>query len=146
MFAVQESLCDGCGTCVDTCPRGAIDLIEGVAEIDSGDCVGCGACFQTCPQGAIYQLECTVGTPAVRRPSKDALNGWKSPGKFIPRPAISAGLALALLDAVVELARAFNRFYRSRRPLATPGRSPDIPFSSGSRHRHRRRGHGSSPG
>lgn len=44
--------CTGCGTCVDTCPFGAVTLENDVAVI--GDkCTFCGACVEACPVGAI---------------------------------------------------------------------------------------------
>jgi heterodisulfide reductase subunit A2 len=54
--------CDGCAICVDTCPYGAISLVEyedaGVAhkKIDTNNalCKGCGICEATCPKQGVY--------------------------------------------------------------------------------------------
>lgn len=44
--------CTGCGSCVETCPFGAITLEDDIAVI--GDkCTYCGACVEVCPVGAI---------------------------------------------------------------------------------------------
>lgn len=59
----------GCGLCVQDCPQGAINLIGGRAEIDTGRCNSCYQCVDACPQGAIFntivgspeELEATVG-------------------------------------------------------------------------------------
>ncbi len=51
---VRESLCSGCGTCVDVCPYGArvIDEERGVARVLYPLCMGCGICVSSCPNGA----------------------------------------------------------------------------------------------
>ncbi len=59
----------GCGLCVQNCPQGAINLMWGRAEIDTGRCNSCYQCVDACPQGAIFntivvspeELEATVG-------------------------------------------------------------------------------------
>jgi NAD-dependent dihydropyrimidine dehydrogenase PreA subunit len=53
MLTIELDRCDGCGTCVEVCPEGAISLVNGVARIDSGSCTECEACVQACPNGAI---------------------------------------------------------------------------------------------
>ena len=55
---VDETLCTGCGNCVQYCPIDAIDLIKresvfSLAEIDPFLCVGCGNCLVSCPVHAI---------------------------------------------------------------------------------------------
>jgi len=55
--AVDESLCRGCGQCVEVCPYGApelVDIGEGVllSQIQEVLCKGCGACAVACPTGA----------------------------------------------------------------------------------------------
>jgi heterodisulfide reductase subunit A len=52
---VIESLCSGCGLCVETCPYSAIELIDGKAEVNPALCKGCGLCPATCRSGAIQQ-------------------------------------------------------------------------------------------
>ena len=44
--------CIACGTCVDTCLRGAITLEE-TAVIDPELCNGCGLCVNDCSYGAL---------------------------------------------------------------------------------------------
>lgn len=54
----DENLCGGCGTCIRTCPFGAISnearegTNRGVAVVDKNLCRGCGNCVSACPQNA----------------------------------------------------------------------------------------------
>ena len=45
--------CDGCGVCVEACPRGAISLEGSNPVIDIVSCNGCGACVSACPRGVL---------------------------------------------------------------------------------------------
>jgi ferredoxin len=56
MFCVDESKCTGCGSCLDACPRGAIQPAIGGVSIDQRRCNGCGACVDICPAGDIRKL------------------------------------------------------------------------------------------
>ncbi|MFP3869741.1 MAG: CoB--CoM heterodisulfide reductase iron-sulfur subunit A family protein, partial [Syntrophobacteria bacterium] len=55
--SVDESLCRGCGKCVEVCPYGAPELVDigggvMVSRIQEAVCKGCGACAVACPTGA----------------------------------------------------------------------------------------------
>ena len=45
--------CLACGTCLDTCPNGAIE--EGDIYKITDACADCGACVEACPTGAIIE-------------------------------------------------------------------------------------------
>jgi len=45
--------CTACGTCLDTCPTGAI--VEGEKYKVTDECTDCLACIDVCPAGAILQ-------------------------------------------------------------------------------------------
>jgi heterodisulfide reductase subunit A len=56
-----DANCDGCAFCVDTCPFGAITLLEYMkegnlkktVEVNEIMCKGCGSCMATCPKQGI---------------------------------------------------------------------------------------------
>lgn len=48
--------CLGYGDCVAACPEGAIEIKNGVAEIDPRICIGCGVCTRTCPSHVIHLM------------------------------------------------------------------------------------------
>lgn len=46
--------CTGCGTCVEACPIGAIEMKDDdLPAINEGVCVGCGVCALKCPSEAL---------------------------------------------------------------------------------------------
>lgn len=54
---VDETLCRGCGKCVEVCPYGAPRLVQihgdvSVSRIQEALCKGCGACVVACPTSA----------------------------------------------------------------------------------------------
>ncbi len=53
MATVVRSLCQGCGICVQICPRKAISINSASAVIDSQICDDCEECVFACPNGAI---------------------------------------------------------------------------------------------
>ena len=53
-LSVNDSLCQGCTTCMRTCPTGAIRIRGGKAIISDNKCVDCGECIKVCPHKALY--------------------------------------------------------------------------------------------
>lgn len=54
IIKIDEKRCTGCGECIPNCPEGAIQIIDGKAQIISDlFCDGLGACIGHCPEGAI---------------------------------------------------------------------------------------------
>ena len=55
---VDHNICVGCGTCVEHCHTGAMQLNdEGKAERVGEYCIGCGVCAAFCPENAISLVE-----------------------------------------------------------------------------------------
>ncbi len=51
---VNQEDCEGCGSCKEACPAGAIFYNEnGLAEVDHGKCLTCGYCSPVCPVRAV---------------------------------------------------------------------------------------------
>jgi len=47
--------CEQCGSCMDECPNGAIEEVEGVYRINKEKCEDCGTCLDVCPNEAICE-------------------------------------------------------------------------------------------
>lgn len=58
-IAILERKCDGCGTCAQACPFGAIDMQAGKPQLNAA-CRVCGLCVKACPKGAVVRLETKV--------------------------------------------------------------------------------------
>ncbi|MEW6717474.1 MAG: 4Fe-4S binding protein [Chloroflexota bacterium] len=57
MIYINDTMCNGCGDCVDVCPTGALILYNHRAFIHQELCEGCEVCIDVCPQGAILTGE-----------------------------------------------------------------------------------------
>jgi electron transfer flavoprotein alpha subunit len=57
---IESEKCTGCGSCVDVCPLGIIELVDDIAQIGEG-CNLCGACRDACTFEAII-IEMPVET------------------------------------------------------------------------------------
>lgn len=54
IVTIDRAKCDGCGLCIQACHEGALQLVDGKAELIADSyCDGLGACLPECPQGAI---------------------------------------------------------------------------------------------
>lgn len=54
IIKIDKEKCNGCGACAAACHEGAIEMIDGKAELTREDyCDGLGDCLPTCPADAI---------------------------------------------------------------------------------------------
>jgi NAD-dependent dihydropyrimidine dehydrogenase PreA subunit len=50
--------CNGCGTCVDTCPVGVFEIKDAKSvPVKMEECLACKACEAQCPNAAIQVIE-----------------------------------------------------------------------------------------
>jgi heterodisulfide reductase subunit A len=61
---VNEDLCAGCALCMELCPYGAPEMVQGSkggtkAHVIEALCHGCGTCAASCPQKAIITRQFT---------------------------------------------------------------------------------------
>ena len=49
----RKGKCTQCGICVRSCPRNAIVITDGVAQVDNKLCIECYTCHELCPEAAI---------------------------------------------------------------------------------------------
>ena len=61
IIEIDQNKCEGCGTCVTACSKGAIQLVDGKAQlIDAEVCDGLGSCLPKCPMYAIKYADSDV--------------------------------------------------------------------------------------
>jgi Na+-translocating ferredoxin:NAD+ oxidoreductase subunit B len=58
--------CLGYGDCVAACQFGAIDIVDGIARINSDRCTACGLCVATCPKNLIFMVPKHLNAYTVR--------------------------------------------------------------------------------
>ncbi len=52
MLKIDSEKCNACGLCVKSCPFGAVEVIDELAQANE-QCTLCGACVSVCPQAAL---------------------------------------------------------------------------------------------
>ena len=156
MFYIQSQQCVGCGACVDACPVGAIQLIDGQARINQDKCEQCEICLSVCPENAIVAIldeEPVSGTRSfdLIKPKPAAVQPAQSTSSLTPW--VGAALAFIGREIVPRLAVSLLEVWdrRTRQPASSSGavssslyKSCDTPVISndqrGRRRRQRRRG------
>ncbi len=105
-YFIESSLCTGCKSCFEICPRQAIVLVDDKAYIEPSLCDGCGLCASACAQDAILPLAVTIQQdekqPLVKRKTTLA-EKMKSP----VASALLSGAATVLTRVVKNLLDGF---------------------------------------
>lgn len=52
LLEIDKDKCIGCGSCIDSCPFGALSLVDDMVVVND-QCTGCGACLLACPMHAL---------------------------------------------------------------------------------------------
>jgi ferredoxin len=86
IIRIDRDKCDGCGLCVPSCAEGAIQIVDGKAQLLADRfCDGLGACLGECPQGALTieerEAEEFVGPAPGASPPDAAAPAPKAPGE-----------------------------------------------------------------
>jgi ferredoxin len=158
VITIRVGLCDGCGACLEACPRGALILLEGKAVVDQALCQECEACVPVCPVEAIVVVEKLptaqpIPVPAIR-PEPEVILA-ESPPLPVPLrvkvlPVVGAALSWAGRELVPRLAYyLLDELDRRATGQLASGmaqiRSPSATRRGGRRQRRRHRGGRDSP-
>ncbi len=73
---IDETLCTGCGLCVDACPKDTLSMKEEKAVVTGPDCIHCGHCLAVCPTEAVQ-------VPSLD-PSLSAFNTFQPKDGWLP--------------------------------------------------------------
>ena len=61
IISIDQDKCEGCGTCITECSKGAIEIVNGKAALINEDvCDSLGLCIPKCPMYAISFAETDV--------------------------------------------------------------------------------------
>jgi len=103
---LDETLCQGCTTCIKRCPTQAIRVRSGKARIMEERCIDCGECIRACPKGA----KKAVSDPLALMDGYDVRIALPAPslyGQFgspVSSKAMAAALQTIGFDLVVDVA------------------------------------------
>ena len=122
---IDAEKCDGCGMCVPSCAEGAIQIVDGKAQLLADRfCDGLGACLGECPQGALSieerETEEFVGpAPGAVEAQAHGSQGPSEPGAGSqPHAPHASGPAVAPGEAFVCPGSAMRQFQRADAPVA----------------------------
>lgn len=119
IIKINQEKCNGCGLCVDACHEGAIDLIDGKAQLTRENyCDGLGDCLPTCPTDAISfetreapAFDKAAVLAAQQESGETQLSQWPVQIKLVPVNAPYFDNANLLIAADCT-AYAYNNFHK----------------------------------
>jgi len=114
MIQVNRERCTGCGMCIGICPKGALFVAGGCADVDESLCDSCGLCIAACPEEAISFVAQSAEAREIQsldevRPQPPAKPQTRAIAPLWSRsivPALGAAIAFAgreILPRVVEM-------------------------------------------
>jgi pyruvate formate lyase activating enzyme len=92
--------CTGCGACVDECPEGAVQIVEGRSETDRTQCKGHGQCADICPAEARSLMGRYVTAGEVFKEVNEDVLFYKNSGGGV---TLSGGDPLAQPDFSISI-------------------------------------------
>ena len=101
------SLCNHCGQCVETCPSGALTLVDGQVTWDAKLCMECDTCIHTCPSNSSPRV--------VSMSAEEVWDKILSSSSFISGVTLSGGEPMLQIDFIVD----FFSLVKKSSPLTT---------------------------
>lgn len=96
-----RKMCIHCGLCVNVCPAGALQMIDGKVMFEPVKCVKCDTCIRTCPHDS---------TPRTRKMTPEEVYAVvKKQVPFIRGITVSGGECMLRPDFIEELFRLAKR-------------------------------------
>ena len=121
IIRIDKDKCNGCGACASACHEGAIDIINGKAElVREHFCDGLGDCLPECPTGAISFEEREApeyDEKAVQKAQKKTLQNWPVQIKLAPvnAPYFNGAKLLIAADCTAYAYASFHQdFIRNK--------------------------------
>ncbi len=116
VIKIDQEKCDGCGMCVPSCAEGAIQIVEGKAQLLADKfCDGLGACLGECPQGALTVEEREADEFVGPAPGYEA-----QPGAAHGAPHAAPAPAAAPAPVSEAFVCPGSRMQQFQRPAAAP--------------------------
>jgi ferredoxin len=72
--AVEVELCTGCEACLDRCAFKAMQMVDGICEVERSSCYGCGLCINSCDTEA---LSLVLKSPEELAPPPEDEKAWR---------------------------------------------------------------------
>ena len=117
--------CTGCGICVETCPNGALHLVDGLAVLEQAACTQCQVCIDACPEGAIIAVEMPVivAEPVPAQPVHEPQAMITKPVPIDAKPWLLSLLTFAGQEILPRLADVLVGALDRRLALAQSGKT-----------------------